>query len=39
MMEVDENKAVRIKKLDALKAKGIDAYAQRSSVRIRLRIF
>ncbi len=28
-MEVDENKAVRIKKLDALKAKGIDAYAQR----------
>src|ERR1700690_2277027 len=29
MMEVDENKAVRIKKLDALKARGIDAYAQR----------
>jgi lysyl-tRNA synthetase class 2 len=29
MMEVDENKAVRIKKLDALKAKGVDAYAQR----------
>jgi len=29
MMEMDENKAVRIKKLDALKAKGIDAYAQR----------
>ena len=28
-MEVDENKAVRIKKLDALKAKGMDAYAQR----------
>jgi lysyl-tRNA synthetase class 2 len=28
-MELDENKAVRIKKLDALKAKGIDAYAQR----------
>jgi len=28
-MEMDENKAVRIKKLDALKAKGIDAYAQR----------
>src|ERR1700733_5688385 len=29
MMEIDENKSVRIKKLDALKAKGIDAYAQR----------
>jgi lysyl-tRNA synthetase class 2 len=29
MMEVDENKSVRIKKLDALKAKGVDAYAQR----------
>ena len=29
MMEMDENKAVRIKKLDALKAKGIDVYAQR----------
>ena len=29
MMEMDENKAVRIKKLDALKAKGVDAYAQR----------
>ena len=29
MMEMDENKAVRIKKLDALKAQGIDAYAQR----------
>jgi len=28
-MELDENKAVRIKKLDALKAKGIDVYAQR----------
>ncbi len=28
-MELDENKSVRIKKLDALKAKGIDAYAQR----------
>ena len=28
-MEVDENKSVRIKKLDALKAKGVDAYAQR----------
>ena len=28
-MEIDENKAVRIKKLDALKARGIDAYAQR----------
>src|SRR3984885_3520501 len=29
MMEIDENKSVRIKKLDALKAKGVDAYAQR----------
>ena len=29
MSEIDENKAVRIKKLDALKAQGIDAYAQR----------
>jgi len=29
MMEIDENKAVRIKKLDALRAKGIDVYAQR----------
>ncbi|MDE1919826.1 MAG: lysine--tRNA ligase [Candidatus Omnitrophica bacterium] len=29
MMEVDENKSVRIKKLDALKARGVDAYAQR----------
>jgi lysyl-tRNA synthetase class 2 len=29
MPELDENKAVRIKKLDALKAKGVDAYAQR----------
>ena len=28
-MELDENKSVRIKKLDALKAKGVDAYAQR----------
>ncbi len=27
-MELDENKSVRIKKLDALKAKGVDAYAQ-----------
>src|SRR5271168_3529682 len=29
MTELDENKSVRIKKLDALKARGIDAYAQR----------
>ena len=28
-MELDENKSVRIKKLDALKAQGIDVYAQR----------
>src|SRR4051812_10631703 len=29
MTEVDENKSVRIKKLDALKARGVDAYGQR----------
>jgi lysyl-tRNA synthetase class 2 len=29
MMEPDENKSVRIKKLEALRAKGVDAYAQR----------
>jgi len=28
-MELDENKAVRIKKLDALRAKGLDVYGQR----------
>ncbi len=28
-MELDENKSVRIKKLEALRAKGVDAYAQR----------
>ena len=28
-MELDENKSVRIKKLDVLKARGVDAYAQR----------
>gem|GEM_PF-5452083 len=38
-MELDENKSVRIKKLDALKAKGVDAYCSVSYVHTPLRIF